>query len=184
MFYTGNDNYMQDIYFYNQNPNTYHGINGFPNGANNNYWGQNASYINSNMMPNNINMLYPSIYRIIMPVILRVIQNSNYQFINEDILNNMVDTVYNIVDGQIEYTDETNNSSNQSSNSTVGTNNQTTRNNEQRAQSSNTTNQTNNNRKDNPLLRDIIKILILRELMMRNQMVQPQMYNPNYNMNY
>ena len=205
MFYTGNDNYMQDIYYYNQNPNTYSCVNGFPNNINNNFIGQNAPYMNSNMMQtninqstvnlNSINMLYPSIYRILMPVISRVIQNSNYQYFNEDILNNMVDTVYNIVEGQIDYNDDsdsnssTNNQSLNNSSNTTNSNNLSNRNSENKSQSINTNSSTSNSNRDNPLLRDVIKILILREIINRsqmqlNQMRQYQLYNPNYNINY
>ena len=203
MFYSGNDNYMQDIYYYNQNSNTYPGVNGYPNNINNNFWGQNAPYMSSNMMQNNINpsninfnnidMLYPSIYRVLMPVILRVLQNNSYQYLNEDILNNMVDTVYNIVEGQVDYNDDpdsNSNSGNQSSNnnnSSNSSNSQSNRNNETRAQSTNSNSSISNSRRDNPLLRDIIKILIIKEILRKNQvkfnqMSQSQLYNPNYNM--
>ena len=187
MFYTGNDNYMQDFYCYNQNPNTYSNINGIQNGINNSIWNQQTNpYINSNMVPNNMNpnnnfsSLYPSIYRILMPVIARILQNSNYQILNEDVLNNMVDTVYNIVEGQIDYSDDPNNIlnnytiSNSSSNSSNmqnlnnnnSQNNQTSKSSDTKTQSSNTTNI---NNRDNSLLKDIIKILLLREILMKNQ---------------
>lgn len=214
MFYSNNDNYMQDLYFYNQTPNNTY----MTNMPNNNMMGNfsNPQMMNGmNNMPNqnmmncmcngnnmrqNINNLYPSIYRIINPVVSKVVANSNCQFFNEDSLNNMVDTVYNIVEGQIEYDDtpsvqmensqSTQNTNSSSSNSSTST----TRTTETR-QITNSQSQTSNsrsNRNDN-LLRDIIKILIIKELLSRNafqaqqqsQFNYPQYYNQQpYNMNF
>ena len=203
MFYSGNDNYMQDLYFGNQmyGGNTYN-----PNGINNM---QNPMYMNNNGMcmnqfqnqvpnqPVNINNMYPSLYRILMPVISRVVANSNYQFFNEDVLNNMVDTVYNITEGQINYendndneqvTTQERNSNTQTNTASVSqTNQNTTTTNTSTRMNSNTqttrnTNSTNNSNDD--LLRDIIKILIIRELISRRQFQNPNMQNNmNYNMN-
>lgn len=183
MFYSNNDNYMQDLYFYNQTPNmmnTYNpNMNNFNNGVPNMMNGMCVGQ-NPNMFNNNMNSLYPSIYRIISPVVSRVIQNSNYQFLNEDVLNNMVDTVYNIVEGQINYDEEDNSPARTSSqtegttasNSSTNTNNSsstTTRTSETRT--TQTTTSTRHNRNDS-LLRDIIKILILKELLSRNNQMQ------------
>lgn len=225
MFYSNNDNYMQDLYFYNQSPNnTYmtgmpnnNMMGNFPNtqmmnGMNNMSSMQNP---NQNMMncmcngnPNmygnnmgqNINNLYPSTYRIIAPVVSKVVANSNCQFFNEDSLNNMVDTVYNIVEGQIDYDDspsiqtENTQSTQNTNSSSSSTNSSTTRTSETR-QVTNSQSQTSNSRsnRNDSLLRDIIKILILKELLSRNafqtqqssQFNYPQYYNQQpYNMNF
>lgn len=184
MFYSNNnDNYMQDFYFYNQTPNnTYfpnNMINNMPN-ANNapwqnmmgpNMYNQNAS---ANQIRQNPNNLYPDTYKIISPVVSKVIANSNYQFLNEEALNNMTDTVFNIVESQIDYEKnssqslenaQTNSqSSNNSSNATVS------------KVSDGRNSQTSNSRpnKNDNLLKDIIKILILKEILSR----------PNCNGNY
>ena len=130
----------------------------------------NIAYLNANQNNgiSNINSLYPSLYRILMPVVQRVVQNSNLQFLNEDVLNNITDTIYNIVEGQIEYGDNPQNRS------------QDTRN-----ENSQNNNARNNTSKSNELLiRDIIKILVLREIVARN-MYQMQMNNMQlFNMNY
>ena len=199
MFYSNNDNYMEDLYFYNQTPNmmnTYNPNmnnlnNSMPNMMNNMCMGQNPNMFNNNMnqVPN-LSTLYPSIYRIINPVVARVIQNSNYQFLNEDTLNNMVDTVYNIVEGQIDYEEESSvskptstNEVNTNSSSTSQNNSSTTVSRTQEVKTTQTTT-TRRNRNDN-LLRDIIKILILKELFSRNNQIpngyyQRQQYNINF----
>lgn len=189
MFCSNNDNYMQDLYFYNQYPNnTYNpcmnncgSVMQNPNMMNN----MNGMYMGQNASPNqNLSNLYPSVYRIIMPVISRVLSNSNCQFFNEDILNNMVDTVYNIVEGQIEYEEEPinrtsiNNSENSSSNnnsSNSGSSNTTSRNSETRTVQQVNQNSSGRNVRNDNLLRDIIKILILKELISRRN----QQFNQN-----
>lgn len=214
MFYSGNDNYMQDLYFYNQMPNqnTYNSMvagmnnNGnIPNTMMNNgmYMNQVQNpnmYMQNTNQPTNINSLYPSSYRILMPVVSRVVSNNNSQFFNEDVLNNMVDTVYNITEGQINYENENDqvttrertsntqtnstsvsqtNQSNSNSNTTNVTNSSTRVNN-----TNQTTNTSTNNSNDN-LLRDLIKILIIREIISRRQFQNSNMSNNvnMYNMN-
>ncbi len=206
MFYPNNDNYMQDLYFYNQMPNATYG-NNISNVNNQQMMGNmpnpnmmNGMYnCNQNMYVNNMgqsaNNLYPSIYRIIYPVILKVLANSNYQFLNEDVLNNMTDTVYNIVEGQIEYDDDTstnmqntttqNTQSTNNNSSTVGT---TT---SKMSETKQVTNSQTSNRRSNrgdSLLRDIIKILILREILSRSSSQNFGNYTPYcnqpYNMNF
>ena len=186
MFYSNNDGYMQDLYFYNQIPtNTY--MNTFPNGMSANQ--------NIQMMPNNIpinnpgmqnlNSLYPSIYRIVNPVVSRVVSNSN-QPINENLLNNMTDTIYNIVEGQVDLGGDDqvqrNSASIETSAQTSTGANQSvnTRNTESRNQPIN--NQTNfRNTRNESLLRDLIKILIIKELLSRNQLQRQFYQNPYYN---
>lgn len=253
MFCTGNENYMQDLYF-NQMPNP--GFNPYmTNGMNSNSMvGMNTNNIpmntntmsmnmginndasmnsmfmpnqnmmvdtNRNMMQNtqmsyqattqnpniqNPNHLFPSIYRIINPVVNRVVSGNTSQFLTEDSLNNMVDTVYNIVEGQIELEDEPVNtnsgatersSSSNTMNSTSSNNSRSTstsNTNEMRSSSnsnSTTTNISSNSsssslrrNRDNSLLRDLIRILILKELLSRNQicMNRGQFLNQNYMM--
>lgn len=204
MFYSGNDNYMQDLYFYNQipNQNTYNGV-GMNNVNMQNPMMNNGMYMNSN--PNlysggaqqqpNINTLYPSTYRILMPVVSRVVANSNCQYLNEDVLDNMVDTVFNITEGQINYENETEQVTTRERNTTAQTN--TTSVSQTNPSNNNTTNvsstttrvnnvaQTSNNPTSNSndsLLRDIIKILIIREILFRRQFPNSNMQNNNMNM--
>ena len=171
MFYSNNDNYMQDLYFYNQTPNNTYFPNNMPNyniplTQNQNMINPmyNNSNMNANQMCQNINNLYPNIYRIINPVVLKVIANSNYQFLNDDVLNNMTDTVYNIVEGQIGYDDNISTTTENSQSTSSNTN----------SVSSNSNSRVTETRHDN-LLKDIIKILILKEILSR-----PNRNNPNY----
>jgi hypothetical protein len=138
----------------------------------------NQIFMNSGMIPNNmpiqnLSNMYPSIYRILNPVISRIVSNNN-QSISEDLLNNMTDTVFNIVEGQIDLgedyeTQGNNRTDNQSINANSSNNNssnrgaETTRQNSQNPQTSNAR----HNRNDS-LLRDLIKILIIKELLSRN----------------
>ncbi len=175
--YTNNDNYLQDLYNYNQMPNNqFMNNNCMPNMFQNQPSCMNGMYANPNMYQQNNNSnlttFYPSTYRIINPVVSRVVQNSNYQFLNEDTINNMVDTVFSIVDGQIDYREDdmplqtqnqtmNSTSSNSSSNSTQSQRQTTT---EITRTQVNTTTQTN---KADGLLRDLIRILIIKEILSR-----------------
>lgn len=205
MFYSTNDSYMQDLYFYNQQPNnTYNpymqnNVNGMMQnnamGVNNmNPNMGNAMPINNingmfmgpnnNMMPfQNLSSLYPSIYRIINPVVSRVVSSGNNQIINEDSLKNMVDTVFNIVEGQIENEPVQNQrnvqSETQMSSNTSSNNNQTTRTTEANRQTTVSQSTSRNNRNDS-LLRDLIRILIIKELLSRNQYQRQYMQSPFY----
>ncbi len=190
MFYSNNDSYMQDLYYYNQMPsNTY--MNSFGNNMignpnmqtiqgrtniPNNQMFTNQGFFTNNMPIQNLNTLYPSIYRILNPVISRVVLNNN-QPITEDLLNNMTDTVFNIVEGQIDFGDDqvqrNNNNENQQSNTNSSNNNVSNNSANRASESARQTNQTSqpsntrNNRGDS-LLRDLIKILIIKELLSRN----------------
>lgn len=188
MFYSNNDNYMQDLYFYNQIPNNPTYMNNMPmhNMQMNN---QPNQMMNPNMMygNQNLNNFYPSIYRIIMPVVSNVVANSNYQYLTEDLLNNMVETVYNIVDGQIDYGDEDlsrNNSasSNNSNNSTsiTSSNSSTNTMSSQRTTENRQTLSNSRNNKNDELLKDIIKILILKEIQHKRQFQNRQFTYQQY----
>ena len=123
MYYANqNGNYMQDLNFYNQispniqNPNNFNQF-GVPMQFNNNslpynqmpnqVFPNNNSGLSMNQimqMNNNLENMYPCTYRIINPVVERVVDGtfSRNQIVNEDNLNNMVDTVFNIVEVQLE----------------------------------------------------------------------------------
>ena len=127
MFYPSYEDYMRDIFYFNglhQNFNS-----GYP------YMGFNNQ---------NLNDYFPSIYRIVNPVIQRVVSGNNYQFTNEDTVNNIVDVVLEITSGDI------NNLEN------IGNNN--------KKQSQSNSNMNSENKDDNLLLRDLIKILTIKEL--------------------
>jgi len=168
MFYSNYDNYMQDLFYYNQFPNNRSTYNPYAN--------------NFAQAPNTpLENLYPSIYKIINPVILRVLAGNNTQYLTEDNLNNLVETVYNIIEGQIDVEDENNdNTSNTVQNTRVSTD---------RNVSCSYNNESNSKKTNNLLLKDLIKIVILKEFSSRRNpfnggqyfMQNPYMFNqPNF----
>ena len=195
MFYP-NNSYMEDLYFYNQIPNGQY-INNLGNSVMNNQMMPNfagggnmyqtnpggvnfgnpnmfmpGQMINSGMPIQNLNNLYPSIYRIINPVVSKVVSNGNNQIINEEALNNMVDTVFNIVEGQVETEINTQTQRNiknetQVNNSSSNNTNMSSSNKGSDMNRQTSTNLQTNTRNDS-LLRDLIKILIIKELLSRN----------------
>ncbi len=150
MFYPSYDDYMRDIFYFNGLSNS------------NNY-----PYLNFNNQ--NLNDYYPSIYKIVNPVIQKVISGNNYQYTNEDSINNIVDVVFGIAIGDINSLTNQNNEPKKI--------NQSGNNCQNNCSSNNTQSQENNN-----LLRDLIKILTIKELMNRNNVRRfPFTYgNTNY----
>lgn len=104
MFYPSYDDYMRDIFYYNglAGNNMAYQTNpmsaGMPGGCMNN-----AMNYNSGMPMNNsnINNLYPSIYRIVYPVVQKVTSESNFQIVNEETITNATNTIYDIVEGDL-----------------------------------------------------------------------------------
>ena len=188
MFYSNNNGYMEDLYYYNQIPNATYmntlgnnmmgNINmqtmhqGVP-GMQNNQTFANQGMFSGNMQVQNLNSLYPSIYRILNPVVSRVVLNNN-QPITDDLLNNMTDTVFNIVEGQIDFgdnqTQRSNHNDSQQLNSNNSNNTSQNRTSEQTRQNSTqgTQNSNSRNNRGDLLLKDLIKILIIKELLSRN----------------
>ncbi len=127
MYYQQNGNYMQDLNYYNQNPNPNYAYNPYmSNGQNGAYvpqssvnMGDMSGYSNGTMnmmntptqrMPQsqqNLNAMYPAVYRIISPVVSQVVANNNTNYLTEESLNSMVDSVYSIVEGDINVPEET-----------------------------------------------------------------------------
>lgn len=189
MFYSNYDNYMQDCYCYNQYPNNrYVTYNPYAMNA------QNLSMQNTNMQNTNaqieaLNNMYPSIYKIINPVVSRVLLGNNTQYLTEDILNNLADTVYGIVENQIDIGTDTTTASNDNK-TTTNNINQTARTTVDRGTANSNYNYNTSNtysqKTDNLLLKDLIRILILKEFSSKryqpNIQSQPQQYpNPNSN---
>ncbi len=192
MFYSNNEGYMQDLYFYNQLPNNTY-MNTFGNNMQTNPNVQlnpavpmqnNMMFQNPGLIPNtysaiNLRNLYPSIYKILSPVITRVVSNNN-QPITDDLLNNMTDTVFNIVEGQIDLKTETkrtspneNQQQNSSSNNLGARTSEPVRQNSQMQQADDSRSTT-----CDTLLKDLIKILIIKELLLK------QSYQREFGSNY
>ncbi len=178
MYFQNYDDYMRDVFYFNQMPNQnlnypYMGYNNMQNpNFQNNFAGQNFNNGNSN-----INNMYPSIYRIVQPVVSRVLTGNNYQYMSEDNLNSMVDTVYNIVEGDAR--NNLDNSSSLNSNNTTSTQtqsqtqtqpqrNNTNQNTTQTTTMTQTSTSSQNNQNETMLLKDLIKILLIKEIINRN----------------
>jgi hypothetical protein len=139
MYYPSYEDYMRDVFYFNglTNPNA-------------------TFYPNMNGAQSLENM-YPSIYKIVNPVIQKVVSGNNYQFVNEDTVNNIVDVVMGITAGDV---NSTNGNNNEIRKGALGNNCSN--------QNCNTNNSNNNSSQENPLLRDLIKILTIKELILRN----------------
>lgn len=143
------DDYMNDFMYYNSN-----------NPNNLNYMQMNNGFNNMNYMPqNNLENFYPSIFKIIQPVVRRVVAGSNYQYLTEEVLNNMVDTVYNIIDGENSL-----NSRNSEADNLQNSENRRT----STSNTSQDSSQSRNNQNNNKLLKDLIKIMLLNEIYKNN----------------
>ena len=168
--YYQNGNYMQDLNYYNQNPNY-----GYQPYMQNNFQTPNMNPMNGLMPQQNLNAMYPAVYRIISPVASQVLANNPTGYITEEALNSMVDTIYNIVEGDINLENNSNSANSSTSNESTNANNCARSNSS--SPSSNSTVSTNN--RQNALLRDLIKIILLNEIISRRQNASPQMMMPN-----
>ncbi len=159
--YYQNGNYMQDLNYYNQTPNM-----GFNPYVASPYANQNG-VMNPQMaqfQPPNLNAMYPAVYRIISPVVSQVLANQNRGYLTEENLNNMVDTVYNIVEGDIQVKSNERVANHASSESTNNCERNTPT---SRQTATTTTNSTTDSQ--NTLLKDLIKIMILNEINTQRQ---------------
>ena len=159
MFYPSYEDYMRDIFYFNglQQNNMGYPYMGFYN--------------------QNLNDYFPSIYKIVNPVVQKVVSGNNYQFTNEDSVNNIVDVVMGITAGDINNLENTGNSDlnsrrqNQSQSSNCNSSN------------SNMNSQSQDIKENNALLRDLIKILTIKELQSK-QNVRRFPYTYGNNMPY
>ena len=166
MFYQNYDDYMRDIFYFN----------GLANNPNNNMF-----YMQNPASQNNLNSYYPSIYKIISPVVQRVVTGTNYQYVNEDLLNDMVNTVSGIVEGDISNIENVSSNNNNSNNDNRRMNQTTTQVN---ASSNTAQTQSTNISNNNSLLRDLIKILVIKELNNRNNVRRFPFSNSMMNVPY
>lgn len=152
------EEYMRNTLGYNVNPTMMNNMNMYPNNQfyeDENNFGYNQA---------NVDNMYPEIYRIIYPMVCKACMNTN-ENITEDLVSRITNEIYINIEN-IEISKENRNSSN------VANNNQTNKNvrPENVNSKSNLTDTTLNRQEDrnrNPLLRDLIRILVLRELLGR-----------------
>lgn len=142
MYYPSYEDYMRDVFYFN-------GLS-CPT--------QNFGFMQNNIQ--NLNSMYPSIYKIVYPVIQRVVSGNNYQFLNDDTVNNIVDVVIGITAGDI---------GNMEANIDSKRNCQQGNNSQNQNMSSNSQNNMNSGKEEtSPLLKDLIKILTIRELISKS----------------
>ena len=169
MYYNDYEDYMRSVLGYNNiNSN-------MPNMYNQDYYMSNnrmpcqmSTYQNDcsgNTMGESVEDLYPDIYKIVNPLVCKVCQN-NTKPITNDLIEQMISQVYNsikaddinIVNINIETGDvvnrETNNRAQENKDSKLS----------KEKIESRSSDETRNQRQNNPLLRDLIRILLLNRL--------------------
>ena len=144
--YRGYEDYMQSVLGYNANPST----NGYNYTIPNTYREAemyNAVQINPNMQE--INKLYPEIYDVVYPVVQKVWSRRNVANITEEMISEMVEEVYGVIEPGDDIVEQ---------------GEAPLRNGDVRNPRAKETRQSQSGRRNNRLLRDLIRILILREL--------------------
>ena len=168
MYYNDYEDYMRSVLGYNSmNSN-------MPNMYNQDYYMQNrmpcqmGTYQNDcvgNTMGDNVEDLYPDIYKIVNPLVCRVCQN-NTKPITNDLIEQMISQVYsnikaddiNIVNINVETGDVVNKEVNNRAQE-----NRDSKSSKEKLDSRGS-DDTRNRRPNNPLLRDLIRILLLNRL--------------------
>ncbi len=165
------EDYMQNLLGYQVNPyqNSYDDYNRYPNQFQYGVEEQNYFQRNYNsMQANELEDCYPEIYKVVYPMVRKACQR-NTMPINLDVVNNMVNEIAaniepdNSINLNINIENEMRNSSGKHQEGAASEEN------ESRA------NCPNCNRQRNPLLNDIIRILIIRELLGGSGGMRPPM---------
>ena len=168
--YYQNGNYMQDLNYYNQTPNF---------GYNPYMTNQNMNMRQGTQMPmhtQNLNTLYPAVHRIILPVANQVLANNNTQYLTEEALNSMVEHIYNIVEKDINLENNSN-----CAGQTQTSENSNHERNSGRPSTSRASEQMTHTQ--NSLLRDLIRIILLNEIISRRHRNQAMMMQTGMPMN-
>ena len=127
-----------------------------------------------------------------MPVVRKVVAGSNFQYLTEEVVSNIVDTVYNIVEGDrnvrtVEVNAEPLVDARRSNSGTTSNITQTQTTTQSRTSSNNNNNSNNNCTEYSTLLKDLIRILVLQEIARvgysRNNNMSMINTNMNQNMN-
>ena len=184
MYYQNYEDYIRSILGYpviNNTNNQY---------ANNNYSTYHYEYVTNKPTYNqNIINLYPEIYKILNPMVRKICE-SNTKPITEELLNKMTDEIYLNIESDIN-TDAQNTDSRTSIQPTTTNNtsrrsnrtNSTLNNGDIKTHSENLSDNKKENRiskpPKNPILRDLIKILILNQLLYGNSKPMPRYYQRN-----
>lgn len=145
------EEYMRNVLGYNQIPNNIY------TGAYDNFYYE-QQYRNDYNIANNeiLENMYPEIYKIIYPMVCKICMQNNHREITRDLVERMTDEVYS----NIEPDDRTTNINNTRT---------TLKNGDVRNPNAKEPEIRNETRQNNFMLRDLIKILILRELIKQNR---------------
>ena len=115
-------------------------------------------------------------------MVQRVVLSNNYQYLNEELLNNLVNNVLNIIEGDINNID---NSSSNNTNNSVSNETRRANSNSQSASSVNSS-PISNIPNNTSLLKDLIKILVIKELITKQNIRRfpgnPMIHTPYYQM--
>ena len=136
--YRSYEDYMQTVLGYSYGPDTYREAEMY-----------NAVQTNSNLQE--INKLYPEIYGIVYPVVQKVCSRRNMSTVTEEMISEMVEEVYSVIEPGDDIVEQ----------GEAPLKNGDVRN----PRAKETRQQTQSGRRNNRLLRDLIRILILRELL-------------------
>lgn len=151
------EEYMRSVLGYNQIPN-----NIYTNTYDNYYY--DSDYINNqnrNSQVEVIETMYPEIYRIVYPMVCRVCMQNSQRELTMDLINNMVDEVFiNIEPAERQ-------------NQTANTQRPILKNGDVRNPNAKEPEVRGETRQQNYMLRDLIQILILRELLRRRNQRPP-----------
>lgn len=164
MYYNEYEDYMKNVLGYNRN-----NLNSYNENYEQSYYSTPTYNNNYRMMQDNIEDLYPDIYKIINPMVCKICQNNTRPITNElveqmtmEIYNNIEADEINIVNVNI----ETRELSNSKTVTQKQTENREVKDSKLQESGENRNLQESRERRpNNPLLRDLIRILILNQLL-------------------
>lgn len=163
MYYNEYEDYMRNVLGYNNRNN----INSYNENYEQNYYSTPTYNNNYRMMQDNIEDLYPDIYKIINPMVCKICQNNTRPITNElveqmtmEVYSNIEADEINVVNINIETNDSKIVSKKQTENREVKDSKK-----QQESVENRSANESRAPRINNPLLRDLIKILILNQLL-------------------
>lgn len=178
MEYQDYENYMRSILGYNHDYNSIYNNSNFGEDRYYQDFYNTAANINMNTNNEELNNMYPEIYKVTYPIVCKFCMQNQNRRIDEELLNNMTNEIYDIIEP------ENDRSSSQTKQSTP------LRNGDVRNPNAKEPEEKREPRRRNRLLQDLIRILILREFINRpggmnppppRPRPQPPFFNQPYN---
>lgn len=179
MYYNEYEDYMRSVLGYN-NRNS---VNPYNENYEQNYYSMPTYNSNPIMLKDNVEDLFPDIYKIINPMVCKVCQNNTRPITNELVEQMTMEVYTNIEADEINVVNvniETRESNNIKTINQKQTENREVKDSKKQQESveNRSTNESRVPRTNNPLLRDLIKILILNQLLGGNFPGRPPMRPP------